>query len=84
MLVEVLKENYLIVLSENKKDDQWLDRVGYQKLGDGYFQEIFDNIDELVEEVNYLIDYGAEFDQTSDENSPYEILESLKEEGFID
>lgn len=84
MLVEVLKENYVLVLSEDRKDEQWLDKAGYLSIGEDYYQELFTSVDDLVIEVEYLMDYGATFDdKVDDENSPYKIVEDLKAEGFI-
>ena len=83
MLVEVLKENYVLVLSEDDKDVRWLDKAGYLELGEDYYQELFENTQELVDEVNYLIKYGATFEDREDEDSPFKVLEDLKAEGFI-
>lgn len=83
MLVEVLKENYVLVLSEDNKDSRWLDQAGYMELGEDYYQELFNSTEELVKEVEYLLDYGAVFEDRADDDSPHKILEDLKAEGFI-
>ena len=83
MLVTVLKETYVIVLSESSKDERWLSDAGYDPLGEDYFQEIFKDLDALVEEVNYLQRYGAVFEDSKDNDSPFKVVEDLKLEGFI-
>ena len=85
MLVEVLKENYVLVLAENAKDDRWLDQARYDLIGEEYYQYIFKDIDDLLSEVKALIEYGAIFeDRFDDEDAPHKVLEDLKAEGLID
>ena len=77
MLVEVLKENYVVVLSES-------DQAGYQKLGEDYFQELFKDLNAMVLEVELLLSYGAQFeDRFDDEDAPFKVLSDLKDEGLI-
>lgn len=83
MLVTVLKEHYVVVLAEDQKDVRWFDQVGYDTLGEEYYQQVFRTFEEFLEEVNYLIEYGAEFEETSDDDAPYKVLEDLKSEDFI-
>ena len=83
MLVEVIKNNYVIVLAENDRDIRWLDQSGYTKLGEDYYQQLFKDIDELVSEVNYLLDNNAEFLDSTDSDSPLGFLNKLKAEGLI-
>lgn len=83
MLVEVLKSNYIIVLAEDAKDNQWLDKAGYMKIGEEYYQELFNNEKELISEVNYLLDYGAVFEDREDEHAPLKYLNLLKDQGLI-
>lgn len=84
MLVEVLKENYVLVLAENAKDDRWLDQARYDLIGEEYYQYIFKDIDDLLSEVKALIEYGAIFeDRFDDEDAPHKVLEDLKTEGLI-
>ena len=84
MLVTVLKESYLVVLAENPKDQRWLAQVGYDVLGEEYYQEVFKDFNEMLEEVNYLIEYGASFEDSDSEDSPFKVIRDLKEEEFID
>ncbi len=84
MLVEVLKENYVVVLSESSRDERWLDQAGYQKLGEDYFQELFKDLNAMVLEVELLLSYGAQFeDRFDDEDAPFKVLSDLKDEGLI-
>ncbi len=84
MLVEVLKENYVVVLSESSKDERWLDQAGYQKLGEDYFQELFSDFEAMLQEVEYLLEYGAQFeDRFEDEDAPFKVLADLKAEGLV-
>ena len=84
MLVEVLKENYVLVLAEDAKDDRWLDQARYDLIGEEYYQYIFKDIDDLLSEVKALIEYGANFeDRFDDEDAPFQVLEDLKAEGLI-
>lgn len=83
MLITVLKEHYVVVLSENQKDERWLKQVGYDELGEDYYQEVFKDFDDFLSEVNYLIEYGASFEDSDDEDSPAKVLEDLKTEDFI-
>lgn len=83
MLITVLKEHYVVVLSEDQKDERWLKQVGYDELGEDYYQEVFKNFDDFLSEVNYLIEYGACFEDSDDEDSPAKVLEDLKTEDFI-
>lgn len=84
MLVTVLKENYLVVLAEDKNDERWLARVGYDVLGEEYYQEVFKDFNDMLSEVKYLIEYGAIFEDSSDEDSPFKVIEDLKAEEFLD
>lgn len=84
MLVTVLKEHYVVVLAEDQKDIRWFDQVGYDSLGEDYFQQVFKDFDEFIEEVNYLRAYGAVFEESSDEDAPFKVIEDLLEEGFIE
>lgn len=84
MLVTVLKESYLVVLAENPKDQRWLAQVGYDVLGEEYYQEVFKDFNDMLEEVNYLIEYGATFEDSDSEDSPFKVIRDLKEEEFID
>lgn len=83
MLVEVLKTNYLVVLSESEKDTKWLEHAGYMKLGEDYYQEIFSNLKELIEELTYLLDYPARFADRESNDSPQQFLADLKAENLI-
>lgn len=83
MLVEVLKGNYVIVLAEDVKDTRWLDQAGYMKIGEDYYQELFNSEKELISEVNYLLDYGAIFEDREDEHAPMKYLDNLKTRGLI-
>ena len=84
MLVEVLKENYVLVLAEDAKDDRWLEQARYDQIGENYHQLIFNDISDLINEVEALIEYGAVFeDRFDDDNCPLKVLEDLKREGFI-
>lgn len=83
MLVTVLKEHYVVVLSEDQKDDRWLKQVGYDELGEEYYQEVFKDFDDFLSEVKYLIQYGAKFDDTDGDESPSQIIKELKEEDFL-
>ncbi len=83
MLVTVLKEHYVIVLSEDQKDDRWLKQVGYDELGEEYYQEVFKDFEDFLSEVKYLIQYGATFDDTDGDESPSQIIQELKEEDFL-
>ncbi|NLC54329.1 MAG: hypothetical protein GX769_00410 [Erysipelothrix sp.] len=83
MLVEVLKDNYVIVLAEDNRDVQWLNKAGYTKLGEDYYQETFNNLEELILEVNYLLDNNATFDDRNDEEAPFKFLSELKAEGLV-
>lgn len=83
MLVTVLKESYVIVLSEDAKDERWLNDSGYDALGEDYYQEIFKDFQAFIDEVNYLKDFGAKFEDTADADCPYKVYLDLKEEDFI-
>lgn len=83
MLVTVLKEHYVVVLCEDTKDERWLKQVGYDSLGEEFYQEVFKNFEDFLSEVKYLIEYGAVFDDSDDEDAPAKILEDLKAEDFI-
>lgn len=84
MLVEVLKENYILVLAEDAKDDRWLEQARYDLIGEEYYQYIFKDTNDLISEVEALIEYGAVFeDRFDDEDAPHKVVEDLKVEGLI-
>lgn len=83
MVVTVLKEHYVIVLCEDQKDERWLKQVGYDDLGEAYYQEVFKNFEDFLSEVNYLLEYGAIFEDNDDDDAPAKVLEDLKTENFI-
>lgn len=84
MVVTVLKESYVIVLAEENKDFRWLDQVGYDSLGEDYYQVVFKNFDDFINEVKYLVEFGAEFELTDDEDAPAKVYEDLKNENYLD
>ena len=83
MIVTMLKENYALVLCENQEDLKWLNRSGYESVGEEFYQVIFKDYDEFLEEVKYLITYGAEFDNRNESDAPSRVLDQLKNDNLI-
>lgn len=83
MIVTMLKEHYVLVAAEDKKDLRWLDNNGYDAVGEEFYQIIFKDFNDFLEEVKYLVDYGAFFEIRDDEDAPNRVLDDLIEEGFI-
>ncbi|NLY62987.1 MAG: hypothetical protein GX074_03925 [Erysipelothrix sp.] len=79
MIVTVLKETYVLVLAEDQKDFRWLDQVGYDPLGEDYYQVIFKDYKDFLDEIEYLEEYGATFEDTDDEDAPAKVLAEVKE-----
>ncbi len=83
MVVTILKEHYVLVLAEDRNDLRWLDQNGYESVGEDYFQLVFTDFNDFLEEVKYLKDYNAHFESRNEDDDPQSVLNDLIEEDFI-